>query len=145
MRNAIKFILAVATAIILMLVVRAYAFTIYKVSNSNLNPVLKNSNLNPVLKKNDRVLVNKLDRARFLRGDIVVFSADSSYVGVVSGVPGDTVTLDSTTYVLPERCGCQECQCKERAVFLIWQGKEQALIHKDDIIGKAYKLTLTGK
>ena len=56
MRNAIKFILAVATAIILMLVVRAYAFTIYKVSNSNLNPVLK---------KNDRVLVNKLDRARF--------------------------------------------------------------------------------
>ena len=41
MRNAIKFILAVATAIILMLVVRAYAFTIYKVSNSNLNPVLK--------------------------------------------------------------------------------------------------------
>ena len=136
MRNAIKFILAVATAIILMLVVRAYAFTIYKVSNSNLNPVLK---------KNDRVLVNKLDRARFLRGDIVVFSADSSYVGVVSGVPGDTVTLDSTTYVLPERCGCQECQCKERAVFLIWQGEEQALIHKDDIIGKAYKLTLTGK
>ena len=136
MRNAIKFILAVATAIILMLVVRAYAFTIYKVSNSNLNPVLK---------KNDRVLVNKLDRARFLRGDIVVFSADSSYVGVVSGVPGDTVTLDSTTYVLPERCGCQECQCKERAVCLIWQGKEQALIHKDDIIGKAYKLTLTGK
>ena len=136
MRNAIKFILAVATAIILMLVVRAYALTIYKVSNSNLNPVLK---------KNDRVLVNKLDRARFLRGDIVVFSADSSYVGVVSGVPGDTVTLDSTTYVLPERCGCQECQCKERAVFLIWQGKEQALIHKDDIIGKAYKLTLTGK
>ena len=136
MRNAIKFILAVATAIILMLVVRAYAFTIYKVSNSNLNPVLK---------KNDRVLVNKLDRARFLRGDIVVFSADSSYVGVVSGVPGDTVTLDSTTYVLPERCGCQECQCKERAVFLIWQGKEQVLIHKDDIIGKAYKLTLTGK
>ena len=136
MRNAIKFILAVATAIILMLVVRAYAFTIYKVSNSNLNPVLK---------KNDRVLVNKLDRARFLRGDIVVFSADSSYVGVVSGVPGDTVTLDSTTYVLPERCGCQECQCKERAVFLIWQGEEQALIHKDDIIGKSYKLTLTGK
>ena len=136
MRNAIKFILAVAPAIILMLVVRAYAFTIYKVSNSNLNPVLK---------KNDRVLVNKLDRARFLRGDIVVFSADSSYVGVVSGVPGDTVTFDSTTYVLPERCGCQECQCKERAVFLIWQGKERALIHKDDIIGKAYKLTLTGK
>ena len=136
MRNAIKFILAVATAIILMLVVRAYAFTIYKVSNSNLNPVLK---------KNDRVLVNKLDRARFLRGDIVVFSADSSYVGVVSGVPGDTVILDSTTYVLPERCGCQECQCKERAVFLIWQGKERALIHKDDIIGKAYKLTLTEK
>ena len=114
MRNAIKFILAVATAIILMLVVRAYAFTIYKVSNSNLNPVLK-------------------------------ISADSSYVGVVSGVPGDTVTFDSTTYVLPERCGCQECQCKERAVFLIWQGKERALIHKDDIIGKAYKLTLTGK
>ena len=139
MRNAIKFILAVATAIILMLVVRAYAFTIYNIYK------VSNSNLNPVLKKNDRVLVNKLDRARFLRGDIVVFSADSSYVGVVSGVPGDTVTLDSTTYVLPERCGCQECQCKERAVFLIWQGKERALIHKDDIIGKAYKLTLTGK
>ena len=61
MRNAIKFILAVATAIILMLVVRAYAFTIYKVSNSNLNPVLK---------KNDRVLVNKLDRARFLHRNL---------------------------------------------------------------------------
>ena len=136
MRNAIKFILAVATAIILMLVVRAYAFTIYKVSNSNLNPVLK---------KNDRVLVNKLDRARFSHGDMVVFSADSSYVGVVNGVPGDTVTLDSTSYVLPERCGCQECECKERAMFLVWQGKENVLIHKDDIIGKAYKLSLTGK
>lgn len=136
MRNAIKFILAVATAIILMLVVRAYAFTIYKVSNSNLNPVLK---------KNDRVLVNKLDRARFLRGDMVVFTADSSYVGVVNGVPGDTVTLDSTDYVLPERCGCQDCECKERAMFFVWQGKENVLIHKDDIVGKAYKLSLTGK
>ena len=136
MRNAIKFILAVATAIILMLVVRAYAFTIYKVSNSNLNPVLK---------KNDRVLVNKLDHARFSKGDIVVFSADSSYIGVVNAVPCDTVTLDSTSYVVPERCGCQDCQCKERAMFLVWQGKENVLIHKDEIVGKAYKLSLTGK
>lgn len=136
MRNAIKFILAVATAIILMLVVRAYAFTIYKVSNSNLNPVLK---------KNDRVLVNRLDRARFSRGDIVVFAADSSYIGIVRGVPGDTVTLDNTSYVLPDRCGCQECQCKERSMFLVTQGKEKAIIHKSDILGKAYKLSLTGK
>ena len=136
MRNAIKFILAVATAIILMLVVRAYAFTIYKVSNSNLAPVLK---------KNDRVLVNKLYHARFSHDDIVVFSVDSSYIGIVKGVPGDTITLDSLSYVLPERCGCQECECKERATFLVWQGKEKVLIHKDDIIGKAYKLSLTGK
>ena len=124
-----KFILAVAIALVLMLVVRTYAFTIYKVSNSSLEPVLK---------KNDRIVVNKLYCGRLSRGDIVVFAADSSYLGVIGNIPGDTVMLDGKHYVLPERCGCSE-----RAVFIVWQGSKRALIHKDDIIGKAYRLSLT--
>ena len=133
MRNAVKFILAVAIALVLMLVVRRYAFTIYKVSNSSLEPVLK---------KNDRIVVNKLYCGRLSRGDIVVFAAVSSYLGVIGNIPGDTVMLDGKHYVLPERCGCQRCGCSERAVFLVWQGTKRALIHKDDIIGKAYRLSL---
>ncbi|MDD7318428.1 MAG: signal peptidase I [Prevotellaceae bacterium] len=127
-----KFILTLALALVLMLAVRSYAFTIYKVPNSSLEPVLK---------KNDRVVVNRLSRGRFLRGDIVVFTADSSYIGVIGNIPGDTVALGGRQYVLPERCGCQRCGCSERAVFLVRQGGRQALIHRDDIIGKAYRLS----
>ena len=115
MRNAMKFILATATAVLVMLVVRAYAFTVYRVSDNNLCPALK---------KNDRVVVNRLP------------------CGIVEDVPGDTVAIDGSLYILPERCGCQKCGCSRRAVFMVSQGKERALLHRDDIIGKAFKISL---
>ncbi|RRC98721.1 signal peptidase I [Prevotella sp. OH937_COT-195] len=134
MRNALKFILAVATAIVLMLVVRTYAFTIYKVSDNNLYPVLK---------KNDRVVVNKLPYGRFSRGDMVVFGEETAHIGMVENIPGDTVAIDGRMFVLPERCGCQQCGCSRKAVFMVLQGKCRTLLHRDDIIGKAFKISLT--
>ncbi len=133
MRNAMKFILATATAVLVMLVVRAYAFTVYRVSDNNLCPALK---------KNDRVVVNRLPCGRFSRGDMVAFGRNRPRIGIVEDVPGDTVAIDGSLYILPERCGCQKCGCSRRAVFMVSQGRERALLHRDDIIGKAFKISL---
>ncbi len=130
MRNALKFTFALAAAILVMLAVRTCAFAIYKVNDQNLKP-------NWV--KNDRVMVDKLGLAKLKVGDWVVFRNDSSYIGQIAALPGDTFSLKGNRYVAPRRC-CSNCDCGHCAHYLIYIRKDSVLIPLNRIVGKAYRL-----
>lgn len=121
MRSALKFILVLAAATVLMLAFRALAFTVYTVRGTALEPCLING---------DRVLVNRWSyglRAggskafRYVRwmaqpverGDLIAFNcpADSShrisshptFICYCKAVPGDTVRIADTQLIVPGR------------------------------------------
>lgn len=138
MRNAIKYGLALVVAVVLMTVIRAYAFAIYTVSNTNLKPYAT---------VNDRVMVNKLARGSINRGDLVVFRADSCYLGKVVSLPGDTITLKGSTYVLPAQCPCNatgsgSCTCSNAGVYLLSLGSTMTVVSQRQIVGKAHRINL---
>lgn len=121
-----------------MTVIRAYAFAIYTVSNTNLQPYAT---------VNDRVMVNKLVRGTIDRGDLVVFRTDSCYLGKVVSLPGDTVMLNGAAYVLPNQCPCNasdsgSCACTNAGVYLLSLGSTMATVSKKQIVGKAYRIKL---
>ena len=70
MKQALKFLVALCVAIVILFAVRAYAFTIYTVP----------ADLASVLRKGDRVLVNRMARDSFSRGDLVVFQRQGAHV-----------------------------------------------------------------
>lgn len=121
MRSALKFVMALIVTILLMLAFRALVFTVYTVSGSGLEPCFING---------DRVLVNRWSYGlrtgggpyfRYTRwmsspvecGDLVAFNCPSdSSVPFTSlpvsacyctGVPGDTVTADGVSLIVPGR------------------------------------------
>lgn len=121
MRSALKFVMALIVTILLMLAFRALVFTVYTVSGSGLEPCFING---------DRVLVNRWSYGlrtgggpyfrytRWMsspveRGDLVAFNCPSdSSVPFTSlpvsacyctGVPGDTVTADGVSLIVPGR------------------------------------------
>ncbi len=120
-------------ALLLAWAIRTYAFTVFSVPQGGLPPQLKEGN---------RVIVNRIDCDRFNRGEIVVF-ADSMavdyFIGTVDNLPGDTVTLDTVRYVIPMIC-CKRCGCKDCRYYLVKTSSGRQLVHKHQIIGKAYKL-----
>lgn len=88
------------------------------------------------------MIVNRIDCDRFDRGEVIVF-ADSVmvdyFIGTVEHLPGDTVTLDTVSYVIPMIC-CKRCGCKECRYYLVKTSCGRQLVHKHQIIGKAYKI-----
>ena len=118
-KKTLKFLLALLTAFILMIVFRALAFTTYTVDGQGLSPLLLNG---------DRVLVNRwsyglrigsnnslfgyarLYRQPVERGDIVAFENPSHKDDVLicrcKAVPGDTVNYDGKTILVP---GTKDC------------------------------------
>ena len=125
--------------------VRTYVFTVFSVPAGGLPPQLKAGN---------RVIVNRMNCDNFLRGEIVVF-ADSvavqlknqsrriatqfCYIGRIEKLPGDTIRLDTLHYVIPTVC-CKRCGCKDCRYYLVRTSKGQQLVHKHQMIGRAYKL-----
>ena len=134
--------------------IRTYAFTVFSVPAGGLPPLLKEGN---------RVIVNRIDCDKFDRGEMVVF-ADSTkckpssgeshaggvmakmqaaarvyYIGKIEKLPGDTIKLDSNLYVIPTIC-CKRCGCKDCRYYLVRTAGGSQLVHKHQIIGKAYKL-----
>ena len=77
MKQALKFLVALCVAIVILFAVRAYAFTIYTVP----------ADLASVLRKGDRVLVNRMARDSFSRGDLVVFQRQGAHVGRIVNLP----------------------------------------------------------
>ena len=134
MKDVLKFIGVLTAAVAVMLLVRTYAFTLYRVTNTDLEPWVQ---------RNCRVLVNKLNCSSFEKGDLIVFNNDSSYIGVIEQQPGDTVMIQDTWYVLPNKCGCKDCDCSESDYYLVNQGKSKTLVRQTEIVGKATALRFT--
>ena len=130
MQNALKFIVATIVAIMLMMVVRSYAFTLYTVSDDGLQPTFR---------KGQRVLVNKLARSSIGVGDFVVFSQEgAASLGRIGAAPGDTITVGSEDYLIPTYCR-KGCKCGDCALFLVEANGSQLLVAQGDIVGKAWR------
>ena len=114
--------------LLLMLAVRAWAFTIYRVNTSDFRPDLFSG---------DRVLVNRL-KCAYEKGDFIVFGADSCLIGKVTATPGDTVAIEGQQYMLPTKCPL--CGNSKHCSYIISVGHRQTLIHQSDIVGTAYRV-----
>ena len=128
MKNALKFFLALAAMLLIMLAVRAWAFTIYQVTNSDLQPEVR---------KGDRMMVNRLGSA-YQKGNIIVFGKDSSWIGRVEAVQGDTINLEEQNYRLPTEC--VYCGSTEQCYYLVDMGKMKTLVRHGDIVGTAFRI-----
>lgn len=101
------------------------------------------------------MIVNRMDCDIFERGDVVVFadsvvckpskasrfkSTDEAFfIGEVEKLPGDTILLDTTRYVIPTIC-CKRCGCKDCRYYLVKTSRGSQVVHKHQMVGKAYKL-----
>lgn len=119
MAQWLKFVIALATAFVLVLAFRALAFSVYTVEGRGLQPVYIHG---------DRLLVNRwsyglridgggvLPYSRMMRqpvrrGDIVVFdlpgdSIQGEFVARCKAIPGDTLRLQEGLVVVP---GLKDC------------------------------------
>ncbi len=125
MRNLLKFILSLAVALLLMLLFRSLAFTIYSIDGDGLEPEFLSG---------DRVMVNRwsyglrmggnglfsyarLCRQPIKRGDIVAYEGfDDEYnshllFGRIRALPGDTIHYMGELDILPSRHNCDIDDC----------------------------------
>lgn len=161
MKIAVKFLIALGLSLLLVWAVRTFAFTVFTVPAGGLPPQLKAGN---------RVIVNRIDCDFFNRGEVVVFRdsvfapdknqaqnqagnqaqsqaqprprkfvSEAYFIGRVEKLPGDTVRIDTASYIIPVVC-CKRCGCKDCRFYLLKTPTGQQLVHKHQMIGKAYKL-----
>ena len=149
MKIAVKFLIALGLSLLLVWVVRTFAFTVFTVPAGGLPPQLQAGN---------RVIVNRIDCDFFNRGDVVVFTdsvfapvenqgqsqvrkfvSKAYFIGRIEKLPGDTILVDTVKYVIPTVC-CRRCGCKDCRFYLLKTPTGQQLVHKHQMIGKAYKL-----
>ena len=157
MKIAVKFLIALGLSLLLVWVVRTYAFTVFTVPAGGLPPHLEEGN---------RVIVNRIDCDFFNRGEIVVyadsvalplrnqgFNQSSSqgfsyrrkrviveyFIGRIEKLPGDTLRIGKASYIIPTEC-CKRCGCKDCRFYLLKTPAGEQLVHKHQMIGKAYKL-----
>lgn len=149
MKIAVKFLIALGLSLLLVWVVRTYAFTVFTVPAGGLPPQLKAGN---------RVIVNRIDCDFFNRGEVVVFTdsvfaldknqgqsqvrkfvSKAYFIGRIEKLPGDTILVDTASYIIPVVC-CRRCGCKDCRFYLLKMPTGQQLVRKHQMIGKAYKL-----
>ena len=157
MKIAVKFLIALGLSLLLVWAVRTYAFTVFTVPAGGLPPHLEEGN---------RVIVNRIDCDFFNRGEVVVY-ADSValplrnqgynqgrnqsrnplrkqviveyFIGQIEKLPGDTLRIGKASYIIPTVC-CKRCGCKDCRFYLLKTPAGEQLVHKHQMIGKAYKL-----
>lgn len=129
MKQALKAMVALGIALLILFAVRAYAFTIYTVP----------SDISMTLKRGDRVIVNRLCLPNIRRGDHLVFAAGGDLLARVVGLPGDTILLSGRRYAIPLRC-CDKCECPDCRLYLVNLGGQRTLIYKHQVVGKAYRI-----
>ena len=157
MKIAVKFLIALGLSLLLVWAVRTYAFTVFTVPAGGLPPHLEEGN---------RVIVNRIDCDFFNRGEVVVyadsvalpprnqgFNQSSSqgfnhrrkrviveyFIGRIEKLPGDTLRIGKASYIIPTVC-CKRCGCKDCRFYLLKTPAGEQLVHKHQMIGKAYKL-----
>ena len=157
MKIAVKFLIALGLSLLLVWAVRTYAFTVFTVPAGGLPPHLEEGN---------RVIVNRIGCDFLNRGEIVVY-ADSValplrnqslnqgrnqgrnprfkrviveyFIGRIEKLPGDTLRIGKASYIIPTVC-CKRCGCKDCRFYLLKTPAGEQLVHKHQMIGKAYKL-----
>jgi signal peptidase I len=156
MRNAVKFLLALIVAVILLFAFRALAFTIYTIPNKALEPMLL---------QGDRIMVNRwsyglrvggdfcfpyerIFKSSVKKGDFIAFNSPLDtlhrmsfrdvFVGKVTALPGDTITAYGEKFVIPK--GCQMCSCQRKGPYLISspKGGNEILVPERNIIGRVF-------
>ena len=161
MKIAVKFLIALGLSLLLVWAVRTFAFTVFTVPAGGLPPQLK---------AGIRVIVNRIDCDFFNRGDVVVFTdsvfapaknqakvkgqrqvgnqvqpnprkfvSEAYFIGRIEKLPGDTILVDTASFIIPMVC-CRRCGCKDCRFYLLKTPTGQQLVHKHQMIGKAYKL-----
>ena len=116
------------------------------------------------------MIVNRIDCDFFNRGDVVVFTdsvfapaknqgrrqagsqvlslaqsqprkfvSEAYFIGRIEKLPGDTILVDTASFIIPMVC-CRRCGCKDCRFYLLKTPTGQQLVHKHQMIGKAYKL-----
>ena len=126
MADVLKFIIALAACIALMLVIRTYGFALYTIPDDSLKPMLA---------KGQRVLVNKLSPNELKQGDAVVFGTGG---GRIVAVPGDTVDVDGEQYLIPTRCQI-DYDCEYCRLYLIATGRRQVLVPAGTVVGTVFR------
>ena len=161
MKIAVKFLIALGLSLLLVWAVRTFAFTVFTVPAGGLPPQLK---------AGTRVIVTRIDCDFFNRGDVVVFTdslfapvkkqaqsqagsqgqsqaqpqarkfvSEAYFIGRIEKLPGDTIRIDTVKYIIPTVC-CKRCGCKDCRFYLLKTPTGQQVVHKHQMIGKAYKL-----
>ena len=67
------------------------------------------------------------------------FVSEAYFIGRIEKLPGDTILIDTVKYVIPTVC-CKRCGCKDCRFYLLKTPTGQQVVHKHQMIGKAYKL-----
>ena len=129
MKQALKFLVVLCVAIVILFAVRARVFTLYTVP----------ADLSSVLRKGDRVLVNHMVRDGFSRGNLVVFQRQGVHVGRIIHLPGDTIVLGRAAYVVPVVC-CRRCPCADCHFYIVDIGNKNTVVHTHEMMGRASKL-----
>ena len=130
MADVLKFIIALAACIALMLVIRTYGFALYTIPDDSLKPMLA---------KGQRVLVNKLSRSQLKQGDAVVFgTGGEKMAGRIVAVPGDTVDVDGEQYLIPTRSQI-DYDCDYCRLYLIATGRRQVLVPAGTVVGTVFR------
>ncbi len=123
--------MSLVLALLVAWAIRTYVFTVFSVPAGGLPPQLKEGN---------RVIVNRIDCEVFDRGEVVVYTDSvNCFIGKIAQLPGDTLSLYSGRYVIPTVC-CKRCGCKDCRYYLVRTANGAELIHKHQIVGKAYKI-----
>lgn len=116
----------------MMLTIRAFAFTIYTVPDTSLQPALR---------QGDRVVVNRLERVVPQRGDIVVCTQRGhDFIGRVTALPGDTIAIDTLRYRIPLGCLSATCRCTDCRHYLVSRSGQPVLVGQGDIVGRPHRL-----
>lgn len=61
------------------------------------------------------------------------------FIGRIEKLSGDTLRIGNASYIIPMVC-CKRCGCKDCRFYLLKTPAGEQLVHKHQMIGKAYKL-----
>ena len=121
MRNWLKFVITLASALVLMLVIRTLAFSVHTISGNGLLPLYQDGDQLLVnrcsyglrIEGNGLLPYSRLWRHPVKKGDIVAFTiSDGSAEGICiarcQGVPGDTILTNKGVLVIPGLKTCAD-------------------------------------
>ena len=167
MKIAVKFLIALGLSLLLVWAVRTYAFTVFTVPAGGLPPQLK-AGTRVIVNRIDCDFFNRGEVVVF-RDSVFApdknqglsqakvqsqagnqaqsqaqpqprkFVSEAYFIGRIEKLPGDTIRIDTVQYIIPMVC-CKRCGCKDCRFYLLKTPTGQQLVHKHQMIGKAYKL-----